>query len=870
MKLSSLWIVTAFAAGIALISLRLAPAMKQIVWVALAVAGILVGLGFLRRGWLRSAFVTGLLAWLFLGAAAARFEQVAILPDHVTTLVKGGNLDTNEALRWRGRLREDPVRLPRGMRYDIDLDEVQLGSRQVPVTGGLRLSYFGNESPGNERTAEGHLDLRAGDRIEVLARARMPRNYGNPGAFDARTHLARQNIHLIGSLRSLDLLTKIAAPRPTIAHRLARIRARLLEQLDSMFAAAPDRAAVLRAMLLGDRDFIDHERAEAFQKSAAYHVLVIAGLHVAALGAFVLWAGRRLHLSVSASTFVTLAILAGYAAIVQDRPPILRAVFMAAFFLCSRLFFRRVDLLNALAVAALVILFARPSALTDASFQLSFLTIATIGALAVPWMDRSSGIYRRALEHLGDVTRDGAHPPRAVQFRLDLRAAAAWLSRHLPQWLSARATSLVILPCSVALGLWEIFLLSATIQLGMMPMLAYYFHRVSLAGPLANIPAVLLTGLIVPIGFIALAASLAWAALGAVIAKILGLFIAALVASVEFFSRWHWTAYRIPGPPVLELMAFFGLVILMAIAARSAHRRWQLVLAAPLGVLALAVATHPFVPRLERGKLEVTVLDVGQGDSIFAAFPDGRTMLVDGGGTFGSGRVAGVRSGFDTGEQVVSPYLWQRGLKQLDVVVLTHAHQDHLGGLSAVLDNFRVGELWIGRDVTNPTYRALLDLARARGVRIVRHLRGEEFAWDGVNGHFLWPAPSDGKALAKNNDSLVVRLEHGRLALLLPGDIEGPVERELLSSDDALAADFLKIAHHGSKTSTSNEWLAGSAPLLAAISVGETNPFGHPHPAVLEQLQAAGVRVFRTDRDGAITILSDGETLRARCFYPCR
>ena len=161
-----------------------------------------------------------------------------------------------------------------------------------------------------------------------------------------------------------------------------------------------------------------------------------------------------------------------------------------------------------------------------------------------------------------------------------------------------------------------------------------------------------------------------------------------------------------------------------------------------LAALTLLVASYPFAPRYERGKLEVDVLDVGQGDSIFTAYPNGHTMLIDGGGLAGSEQFNGQRSGPDVGEEVVSPFLWSRGIKRLDVVALSHAHHDHLDGLHAVIRDFQVGELWVGRNEETPPFRQLLAEARAHGVKIVHRTSGETFDWDGVHGDILWPPDS--------------------------------------------------------------------------------------------------------------------------------
>ncbi|HEX4004099.1 MAG TPA: DNA internalization-related competence protein ComEC/Rec2 [Candidatus Acidoferrales bacterium] len=875
MRLPALWIAASFAAGI--VATRWPGAL--ILWFAAAAIAMLLGGVLLWRSKMRVAWALALIAWAALGGAAIGIERSAVPADHVTRLIGAGRLDTTVPLRWRGRLREDPMALPWGRRYEIDLERVEVAGASMPVSRGLRLNLYGAEH--FEGAPRG---LRAGDRVEALVRARPPRNFLDPGAFDERGYLARQKIDLTGSLRSGELLRLVDRPSPTPAQRLAHVRGTLLARLDALFPYAPQRAAVLRAMLLGDRSFVDSQIVTAFQKTAAYHVLVVAGLHVGALVVFFLWACRRLRFTVFATSVLTVAALAAYVGVVQDRPPIFRAALMAAFYLCARPLFRRIELLNTVALAALAILFFKPSSLADSSFELSFVAAGVIAGLAVPWMERTSAPYDHGLRHLGDVTRDAQHPPRVAQFRIDLRAATARLASHLPQWLAPRAGRLVTMPVRVGLRLWEIVLLSAVIQWGMMPLLARDFHRVSLAGPLSNIPAVILTGLIVPLGFLALLATFAWARLASVLAKALGFCTGMLLATVEWFSRLPHVSYRIPGPPVWLWLAFFAAFIALAVGARAAAARrsnriarrqlappiapieWASAIA--LAALTVLVAAHPFRANLDRSRLEVTVLDVGQGDSIFAAFPGGRTMLIDGGGLSGSEWVGGYRSGTDIGEEVVSPYLWSRGLKRLDVVVLTHADHDHLDGLYSVLENFPVRELWIGSDDQKPEFQRLLAEAHSRGIAVVHRARGDEFDWHGAEGDVLWPPADAPVEKSANNDSLVLRLSDGRDHFLLTGDIEKQAEQELVArqSEAPLTADFLKVPHHGSKTSSTEAFLDAVAPRFAVASVGESNAFGHPAAEIVERYERDGAHLFRTDRDGAITAVTDGQNLSVHTY----
>ena len=220
----------------------------------------------------------------------------------------------------------------------------------------------------------------------------------------------------------------------------------------------------------------------------------------------------------------------------------------------------------------------------------------------------------------------------------------------------------------------------------------------------------------------------------------------------------------------------------------------------------------------------------------------------------------------DIGEEIVSPYLWSRGLKKIDVVALTHAHHDHIDGLRSVLQNFSARELWIGRDEQTPALASLLEEARSRGMAIIREKPGDHFDWGGVEGEILWPVDSSPAPAASNDDSIVMRLTDGRLHLLLTGDIEKRSVSALVGGHAPLAAEFLKVPHHGGKTSSTEPFLAAVAPRIAVVSVGEANPFGHPAEAILERYEHAGVSLLRTDRDGAVTATTDGQNLEVHTF----
>src|SRR6266852_2997705 len=875
MRLPGVAIAAAFAGGIVL-GLHPAIARNAASFLLLASSFIMIaifiltGILLVRIGRLVPAAVASILTWVLLGFVGVCIAEQPRDTDHVISLVEQGHLPLKTPLRWHGHLRDEPTRLPWGYGYEIGLSGVAFEEALHPARGGLRLSFTAHP--------EGALppDLHAGDEVAVLTEAKRPQIFKDEGAFDRRAYLAQQNIDLVATLRAPELIERIASPAPTIGSVLARTRRRLREEIDELFASSPQVAGVLRAMLLGDRSFVDRAEAADFQKTGVFHVLVVAGLHVGALAFALYWVGRKLRLSRVWTTLFTLTMLGVYVAVVEQRAPVLRAAVMAAMVVHGGFFFRRLELLNSAALAALILLVAKPLALRDSSFQLTFVAIGCIAGLAFPWLEKTVQPYERALRGWRDVTRDAAHEPRAIQFRIDLRSLAQWISGRLPLRLGKPAGDVVIGGLSLTFRVWELLVLTVALQTGMLPLMARDFHRIPLSAPIVNLAVVPLTGVIVPLGFLTLACGLISATAAKLLAAPLSWLTALLLHVVQWFAHFRAWSYRIPGPPFWLITLFFAAATLLATEMRLKHplkRTMLWGLSMTFIACALTIAIFPFREKWTKGKLELTVLDVGQGDSLLVVSPGGKTMLIDGGGAFGGFPGHEEQNGIDPGEEAVSPYLWSRGFQKLDVVALTHAHQDHLGGLLAILENFQVARLWIGREVSSPALTRLEELARRRKISIEHELRGKSFRWDGADGEFLWPeiAPEEVAPSAKNNDSLVLRLHYGSRTILLPGDAEKQVEREIISENGAetMHADVLKIGHHGSKNSTTPEFIAAVQPRLGIISAGEDNPYGHPSPELLERLENAGVRILRTDRDGAVRVLADGVRLEITCFVAC-
>jgi competence protein ComEC len=741
-------------------------------------------------------WVLGLAALAAGGAAHGAFARDrAVAPPIVEWLDRTADASARvlDPVLVRGRIVADAGRTDFGVRLVIDVREIrEAGWRAAP--GRIQVYVAG------ELAASRMADWTAGREVSAPVSLRRPQVLQNPGGSSERLLRLRRPFLLAGSVKSAALIA--VEPAAWWHEGAAAVRRHVRDSVSRHFHRETH-AAVVTAILIGDRAGLSDEIERRLQAAGTYHVIAISGGNVALLVVLTIGAVRLAVRPHRAALCLALAIVLAYGWVVGGDSSVQRAVAAAAIYLAARLAGLVPRAVYVIATVAMLIVAIDPVAVVDVGAWLSF------------------GATLAIVLHANDL------------------GSLFGRSKRLPRSI-----------------------LGATLaaELAVMPIGATVFSRVTIAGFVLNFIAIPAMAVVQLSGLLSSVLDLLWTAAAARIASPGDMAAKWLLHSAGLVDTAPWLSWRVP-PVHTGWIALYYIAWAMVLSPRG-PRRLRLVSAGAALVATIVVMTAPNLAatRLPDTNLRVAVLDVGQGDAIALRFPSGESLLVDTGGSPGP---------FDIGGRVVTPALWALGIRGLDWLAITHADLDHIGGARAVLSDLGPREVWEGVPVPRSREMQTLRADARRAGTIWRRLQaGDRLEIGEVLLEVLHPPPPDWeRQKIRNDDSLVLRVVYGRVEFLLTGDVGAEFERRSWDERETSMVRVLKVAHHGSRTSSSTGFVAAYRPDIALISAGRGNLFGHPAPEVLERLSVAGAEIFRTDRDAAIIVDTDGRRVSVRTMH---
>ncbi len=854
---------------------------------------------FVKR---RERVASLLLVLAFCGAGAALMileKREVAAASRVERLYDVGVIESGDPVEVTGVLERATEPAPDGFYLVLKIERLRFKGEERAASG--RVMLF---APVRDRAAREEyeaLELRYGARVRVMLALSRADQFRNPGVNAFTEYLEQRSLDATGTIKSPLLVERLDDERVFLPLAwLYEWRQRVLYEIDANFS--PRTGGVLKAALAGNRYHLARDAAERFREGGTFHVLVISGAHISFIGGLALLLMRRVTRRRAWQFMVSVAFLWAYTIAVGAEASVVRAAWMFTIVALAPVVHRRANSLNALGGATLVLLVCRPADLFDPSFQLTFLSVLAIIALSWPLLTklREVGQWR--------PTRATPYPPRAPHTLRRFAEALFWSEREWRREIEKSNYSYKLFKTPLAARLERLHLqralrysftalvVSASVQLMLLPLLVVYFHRLSLAALFLNIVVGALMALLALTAVAALLLSQLSVWLAAPLFKLAEGLCWLMTHSVDPFTAFGVASVRLPEytnwPAAVYVIYYAPLAALACALARwqplkrheesdETSRTARLLKprysGIALAVLFAVIVWHPRSAGRPDGRLRIDFLDVGQGDAALVTMPDGTTLLVDAGGRPGFARRGPRENGAEEtferdtrgiGERVVSEYLWWRGLDHVDYILATHADADHIDGLNDIARNFGVRAAIVARaPADDEEFARFSATARAYGLPVRLVGRGDRLRFGAVEADVLWPTRAqDSSEPSGNNDSLVLRLRYGQRTFLLTGDIERPAEAALVNDPAELRSDVVKVAHHGSKTSSTEAFVKAAHPSYAVISVGLDSVFGHPHKEVVERWRASGAQVLITGQRGTITISTDGSDLKVETF----
>ncbi len=720
---------------------------------------------------------------------------------------------SGENIYIEGTIADVPELSGDNMRFTLDNIELE----KQKINGKVRLFVMLERFFANNQVK--HFMFSPGDRIRAVAKLSEPGILHNPGVY--QHDLKKEGIILTGFVKQMSLINRDGGFMTWINNK-RQMMGRIID--NSLYE---NNASFHKAIIPGLKRGITQDMRDAFSSTGLAHLLSISGTHFGVL-AFIVFkfikgvvklfpvrvlSRMTLYLTpTQTAVILTLPVLLLYALISGASIPTIRAMIMVFIYMTALFIGRKDQWLNSLSIAALIILLWRPGALFDLSFQLSFTAVLSIGYV----LEKRSALK-------------------------NIRALNAGYLEEFPREKNS-------IPVKALEKISTAMLITVAAVLGTAPFVILYFKQFPLISPLTNLlitPFICM--IILPLGFFTSFSALLFNMPSIPLKGLTNTVTHFSLSFIKTFSGLPYANLRLHDPSFIIIMLYF-LSLIFIIKGRSKLRFLPFI---------FVICIYVFNPHLSiDSKFSVTFLDVGQGESSILELPDKKIMLVDGG-----------KDRTDMGRRVVAPYLWSKGIKRIDFMVLSHPHPDHFGGLMYIMDNFKVKEILLnGRTGTEAGdfFRKLKE--RKIPVRVLK--RGDLLETEDYRIYVLHPY--DEFHVNENNDSLVLKIDSGSMSVLFTGDIDEKAEENLIHLGGWLKSDILKVPHHGGRTSSSREFIEAVSPETAIVSVGKNNIYNHPHKETIERYRDTGVNVFRTDRDGAVTITSKNNSYEVKTYWDSR
>lgn len=647
--------------------------------------------------------------------------------------------------------------------------------------------------------------LSYGDKIIIKGNFEEASSARNEGGFDYKQYLKSKNIYGIISVdkKDIKLIKKNnVGVIDLLANKVSNSMKIKIEQ-----NLSNETSKLLSGILIGNKNNLQKEIQEDFRNSSLSHVLAISGMHVSYIMLGITFVINKMKFNKKVSKIITIFILLFFIILTGKTASVTRACFMSSYIILASLFHKKAHVLASISISLLIILIINPYLILDIGLQLSY--GGTIGIVLI------YPILKKVKKKKED---------KSSKFKKIIH--------------------------KIKDKILDIILITISANLVIFPIVLFHYNTISFTFIISNLLISPIIGIIIILGFISVFASYIISPISKVMFLILQTFLNLLIKIAHFCAELPFSKVYFPTPKIYVIIIYYVFLIFIILARnkiiviKKINKKIIIIFVIIIIILNLILN---FIPKT----FTISFIDVGQGDSMLILTPKGKKILIDGGGSRDE-------ESFNIGKQTLIPYLLNKGITKLDYILISHFDSDHVGGILSVLEELKVEKVIICEQEENENYRRFKEIVKNKKIKVYVVKKGDNVKIEeNILLNILWPKDEKIKENAINNNSIVAKLNYKNFSILLTGDIEKIAENEILKeyeNSNILNANILKVAHHGSKSSSINEFLEKVKPQIALIGVGEKNTFGHPNEGVLKRLENINTKIYRTDKKGEITI----------------